>query len=73
MIFLKTLFSLRGGGGRGSFSTDNNYLYKSYSVKATVGVYTVLIKTISNFIYCLIHYQDSVGWTGLQSFDLVQK
>ena len=35
--------------------------------------YIVLIKNIFYFIYCFVHYQDSVGWTGLQSFGLVQK
>lgn len=52
------------------WNQSGNHFQPCYTA---VGVYTVLIKTISNFIYCLIHYQDSVGWTGLQSFDLVQK
>ena len=50
--------------------SGNNYFQPYYTA---VGVYIVLMKTIFNFIYCFVHYQDSVGWTSLQSFGLVQK
>ena len=52
------------------WNQTGNYFQPCYTA---VGVYIVLIKTIFNFIYCFVHYQDSVGWTSLQSFGLVQK